>query len=282
METRPEPKKAPEVQFLRTGRVTVGIEERPYHELEFLDAASGKKSSGSMRARLPFLRGEVTGLPAGFPAIIATGDLQGRSDFGDADETLLGCDVSDKLPALHHDAGLPNPGECLGLMAGDFFTVPNAAIRGGTGDVTAVWHRMSDVFGQLVGVAGNHDIFGVPGSRQLPFGRASDRSLGSSNRGHFRRGGKPGKGKPKSGKAVCRDAWRASGRETPCFGAPLFAPYRRGQSGFANRHRSNSEVRILRTVGLWPRALGATVKNSGKGRLPERRWSRGDSGAPLG
>ena len=136
----------------------VELESNPYHALSYLNA--GPKREGHRYDTLPFLRGRVQGLPSGFRALVAMGDLQGRSDFGVDDETLLGVAVANELAEVQAGAGLPDPAECLGLLAGDFYTVPNASKRGGTGDVRLVWQVMAETFRGLCGVAGNHDTFG--------------------------------------------------------------------------------------------------------------------------
>lgn len=46
------------------------------------------------------------------------------------------------------------------LLAGDFYTVPALGKRGGSGDVASVWQAFADEFDWIVGVAGNHDLFG--------------------------------------------------------------------------------------------------------------------------
>ena len=51
------------------------------------------------------------------------------------------------------------PIDCLGLLAGDFYTVPNAKKRSGTGDVRLVWQMLQEAFNDLWSVAGNHDTF---------------------------------------------------------------------------------------------------------------------------
>jgi hypothetical protein len=63
--------------------------------------------------------------------------------------------VDEVLPQLQ----LP-PGEVGILLAGDFYTVPALDRRGGSGDVTSVWRAFADAFAWVVGVAGNHDMFG--------------------------------------------------------------------------------------------------------------------------
>ena len=147
--------------------IKIELASEPYQEMPFLNAAGGRKG-GAVRERLPFFRGKVTGLPLGCSSLVATGDLQGRTDFGDDPATLLGCGVAEALTDIHAQAGLPNPASCLGILAGDFYTVPNAAKRGGTGDVSGVWARMRGTFGGLAGVLGNHDLFGEARSPRLP------------------------------------------------------------------------------------------------------------------
>ena len=89
-------------------------------------------------------------LPDGVAAILATGDLQGRQLFEDANEgppkllgeVLPGVLTGEVLPAL----GLPT-GRIGVLLTGDFFTVPALDRRGGSGDVTEVWRA----FGRRAG-----------------------------------------------------------------------------------------------------------------------------------
>jgi len=136
----------------------IKIEQAPYFELPFLSAAPGRQRV-AVRERLPFLRAVVSGLPPGAPPIVATADLQGRSDFDDTDDSLLGCAVADALPEIQTAAGLPAPEASLGLLAGDFYSFPNAVKRGGIGDVGEVWRRMHGLFSRVAGVLGNHDQF---------------------------------------------------------------------------------------------------------------------------
>jgi Icc protein len=139
--------------------IEIDLGKAPYHELPFLNAAPGRRG-GAVREHLPFLHGRISGLPRGSPPLVAMGDLQGRIGQGEAPQTLLGCGVAEELPNIHATAGLPAPAECLGLLAGDFYSVPDAAKRGGTGDVTEVWNSLRGRFAGIAGVLGNHDIFG--------------------------------------------------------------------------------------------------------------------------
>lgn len=147
--------------------IKVELAPQAYWEMPFLNAAAGR-SCEPVRERLPFIQGKIRGLPARSPTLVAMGDLQGRTGMGSDATTLLGCGVAAELPAIQAAAGLPAPLGCVGLLAGDFYCVPNAAKRGGTGDVTEVWRDLRGRFGSMVGVLGNHDLFGEALSPQPP------------------------------------------------------------------------------------------------------------------
>lgn len=147
--------------------ITVELPREAYREMPFLNAAGGR-SGGPVRERLPFFQGKIRGLPDGSPTLVAMGDLQGRTGMGSEASTLLGCGVAAALPSIQAEAGLPDPRLCVGILAGDLYAVPNAAKRGGTGDVSEVWRDLRQCFGSMVGVMGNHDIFGEAINPQAP------------------------------------------------------------------------------------------------------------------
>jgi hypothetical protein len=48
----------------------------------------------------------------------------------------------------------------LAILAGDLYSAPGGDVRGATGDLRSVWSAFADAFAWVVGVAGNHDLFG--------------------------------------------------------------------------------------------------------------------------
>jgi hypothetical protein len=134
------------------------LPKKPFHRLPFLNAGAGRRQAAYPEL-LPFYRSTIEGLPAGTPPFLLTADLQGRTDYGDSDGTLLGCCISEQLIEIEETQGLPPVESCLVLLAGDFYTLPNAAKRGGTGPVDAVWDAMEVHYLDVRGVTGNHDSF---------------------------------------------------------------------------------------------------------------------------
>ena len=141
-------------------RIT-SFNNEPNSVIPFLNAGRGQDSF--YVDRLPVHVGQLSGLPDELDAIIATADLQGREQFQKGvgfpprllGEVLPEQLVSELLPELNV---LP---ERTGIiLAGDFYTVPNLDKRGGSGDVTDVWQAFARHFKWVVGVAGNHDMYG--------------------------------------------------------------------------------------------------------------------------
>lgn len=138
------------------------IHSEPIAEIPFLNA--GKGAGNFYEDRIPVLEAVVDELPEGTCGVIATGDLQGRECFHrDRREPLRL--IGEVLPDILETEVLPNndlpaTGEMGALLAGDFYTVPGLDKRGGSGNVTPVWEAFAEQFAWVVGVAGNHDMFG--------------------------------------------------------------------------------------------------------------------------
>lgn len=139
--------------------ISITLNARPYHVTHYMDSVSG---GGRAQKSLPFLQATVQGLPASAPPLLATADLQGRVHLGESPDGLVGCWLATQLAAIHRTAGQPDPAQSIALLAGDFYTVPGADRRGGTGDVDAVWRRLAASFHAVIGVTGNHDLFAEP------------------------------------------------------------------------------------------------------------------------
>lgn len=138
----------------------------PIRKIPFLNAGKG---IGSFYVdQLSVNMGQLASLPEDLDAIIATADLQGRERFEDsfgAPLRLLGEMLPERLIRdVLPDLGV-SPERTIVILGGDFYTVPDLDRRGGTGDVTGVWQAFADSFKWIVGVPGNHDMFG---SSQAP------------------------------------------------------------------------------------------------------------------
>lgn len=146
----------------------IEIQTSPIAEFQYLNA--GRGPGQFYEDRLPVHLARVDRLPDGVSAIVVTADLQGRERFQDSaggplrllGEVLPQRLVREVLPTLGIRESMP-----VGVfLAGDFYTVPALDQRGGTGDVTSVWHAFADSFSWGVGVPGNHDLFGDPPQRR--------------------------------------------------------------------------------------------------------------------
>ena len=137
----------------------VQIDAEPVHVLEYQDAAPG---GGTQLRTLPILHGTAEGLPAGLDAVLVTSDLQGRARLGSRGgvSALLGEVVAEELTALGELETLPAAAFTGVILAGDLYAAPGADKMGATGDVRAVWRAFAAGFRWVVGVAGNHDLFG--------------------------------------------------------------------------------------------------------------------------
>lgn len=131
----------------------LSINPQPFHQTPFLNAG---RNGGTVRERLPWLRGTVAELPAELDALLITSDLQGRGVSG-APRPLQGEVVAAEYAQNCAAWGLPQPGRVGVLLSGDYYAAPAADKRGATGDVFPVWQAFAQTFAWVVGVLGNHD-----------------------------------------------------------------------------------------------------------------------------
>lgn len=138
------------------------LDREPIQQLMYLRAAVG---GGSESAMLPITHGVARGLPDGLDALLLTSDLQGRCPAPDGARPLLGEALADHVAQLGWAGLWPTPDRVGVVLAGDLFSAEACDQRGATGDVRAVWRAFADRFAWVVGVQGNHDLFGTEGQR---------------------------------------------------------------------------------------------------------------------
>jgi hypothetical protein len=142
----------------------LSIEAEPFDELPAWNAAGHGEIE---QIRVPIFRGTVDSLPDGLDALIAAADLQSlEPPSGSTPPRLLGEALAERLLALADRGDLPPPERTGILLAGDLYTVPDLARRGGSGDVRSVWLAFAESFRWVAGVLGNHDEIG-PRNRDL-------------------------------------------------------------------------------------------------------------------
>ncbi len=126
------------------------VDSKPFHTVRFKLSEHGASS-----ALLPFHRADVHGLPAGLDAIIATSDLQGFDQIDESTRSLpLGDAFAGYLRSLRTSGALPAKERTGIVLAGDLYPLADA------GDVCSVWRALAHEARWVVGVAGNHDMFG--------------------------------------------------------------------------------------------------------------------------
>ncbi len=130
------------------------------HQLRFLNAA---KRGGVESQRLQFTTAKAEGLPDGIDALVVTSDLQGVAPSWrhGGENVLLGVQVAEELFELADAGKIPDPAQTGVVLAGDLYSAPGGDKRGATGDVRDVWLAFAAMHRWVVGVAGNHDLFGT-------------------------------------------------------------------------------------------------------------------------
>lgn len=144
----------------------LAVDPRPCDVLPALNAAGRGLIE---RVELPILRGRVDRLPEPLLALVAAADLQALELPADRPPRLIGEALAERLVALAGDGVLPPPERTGVLLAGDLYTVPDLARRGGLGDVRGVWSAFAERFRWVAGVLGNHDLLGANRGEQARF-----------------------------------------------------------------------------------------------------------------
>lgn len=138
----------------------IELDSRPVHEVTGVNVVE----EAIRRVRYPFLEGRAQVVPAGLAALVVVSDLQGRGlpSRSRADEPpLVGTLIAaESARWLREERGI-DPADCGVILPGDYWSWPPAAAkRGGSGDVRPVWDAFAARFRWVVGVPGNHDLFG--------------------------------------------------------------------------------------------------------------------------
>ncbi|MFY0675263.1 MAG: metallophosphoesterase [Bacteroidia bacterium] len=130
------------------------IDQNPIDYVSYWTIPTG--STDKAQFQLPILSGKIKGLPVEFDACIVASDLQGVVLEKDND-LLLGQSLVEHLDIIFEISfSHLNPKNVLVLLCGDNYA--NLIKRGESGSPFQVWKAFSDTFGNVVGIAGNHDI----------------------------------------------------------------------------------------------------------------------------
>ncbi len=142
----------------------LSVEAEPFEELPAWNAAGHREIE---EVRVPIVRASVEGLPGALDAIVAAADLQAlEPPSGSTPPRLLGEALAERLVDLARAGRVAAPERTGVLLAGDLYTVPDLARRGGAGDVRSVWLAFAERFRWVATVLGNHDEIG-PRNRDL-------------------------------------------------------------------------------------------------------------------
>ena len=132
---------------------------QPIHKISYLQATSDGTAE---IAELPILQGFVEALPPTIDSIVCVSDLQGIGITHQLSQEpkLLGELLAEELPDLLESLRV-SPLHTGIVLAGDFYSSPQANQRGVSGDVRQVWNAFRQRFGWVAGVLGNHDQLGA-------------------------------------------------------------------------------------------------------------------------
>lgn len=131
------------------------IEKEPIERISFLTIP--QNSIEPSEYSLPIYKGKIEGLPENINAIVVTSDLQGVVIQND-ENVLLGEILAENLKLIF-DIYFPeiDRKETIVFLCGDLYT--DLIKRGQSGNPTKVWEKFASVFGQTIGIGGNHDKF---------------------------------------------------------------------------------------------------------------------------
>lgn len=131
------------------------IEKEPIEKISFLTIP--QNSLDPSEYSLPIYKGKIKGLPENINGIVVTSDLQGVVIQND-ENILLGEILADNLKLIF-EIYFPkiNINRTIAFLCGDLYA--DLIKRGQSGSPTKVWEKFASVFGQTIGITGNHDKF---------------------------------------------------------------------------------------------------------------------------
>ena len=131
------------------------IEKEPIERISFLTIP--QNSLKPSEYSLPIYKGKIKGFSQDINAIVVTSDLQGVVIQND-ENILLGEVLADNLKLIF-DIYFPeiDRKRTIAFLCGDLYS--DLIKRGQSGDPIKVWKKFASVFGQTIGIAGNHDKF---------------------------------------------------------------------------------------------------------------------------
>jgi Icc protein len=131
------------------------IDALPFESIQYYTIPSGEIEAEIFS--LPIYSGIINNLPTAIDAIIVTSDLQGVVKVKE-EILLLGEYLADNLKTiLDLYFSKIKKEKVLVLLCGDLYT--SLIKRGDSGDPSEVWKKFSSIFGNVIGIAGNHDCF---------------------------------------------------------------------------------------------------------------------------
>ncbi len=134
------------------------INEHPIEYIDYLTVPHGALIA--QKFQLPIYIGEIEGLAEHIDSIVVTSDLQGVCQFDQTSSILLGEVLAESLPIIYemYLTGFSIK-KSWAFLCGDLYA--NLEKRGSSGNPIQVWQTFAQYFEKVIGIAGNHDDFGI-------------------------------------------------------------------------------------------------------------------------
>ncbi|MBD0404937.1 hypothetical protein [Flammeovirga sp. EKP202] len=137
-------------------------EIKPIEKFSYLEVGNQQSKNGNpliISRELPIYTGEFENEKTNLDFLVVCSDLQGVVKV-DSEHKLLGEELPEFIKLLIEVELTEIENPRIGVViCGDLYT--SLEKRGASGDVRVVWRKFKDQFDWVVGVAGNHDRFGM-------------------------------------------------------------------------------------------------------------------------